>query len=180
MTKFDIAYEEMRKWEGGFSDDKYDPGGKTIWGISRRSHPETFKLIMELLKEEKRGLAKDLTKRFYRLHYWNDLYDGIPNSSLAFKLFDFGVNAGIKRAVKILQKTINKVFQKQRVSVKGFKINPLKVDGVFGRKTLYYTTIGLDLYEPYIKRLGRFYRSLLTFWRFGKDWMRRLKNRKYL
>ena len=170
MTKFDKAYEEMAKWEGGYSDDKYDPGGKTIWGITERHHPETFGIIIDLLKTGNKALARLTAKNLYYRLYWNPLYDEIPDSSLAFKLFDFGVNAGVKRAVKLLQKTINKRLGKV-----------LTVDGVFGDKTLFHTRHNkINLYELYIKRLGRFYRSLGTFWRFGKGWMRRLRNRKYL
>jgi len=181
MTKFDKAYEEMAKWEGGYSDDKYDPGGKTIWGITERHHPETFGIIIDLLKTGNKALARLTAKNLYYRLYWNPLYDEIPDSSLAFKVFDFGVNAGVKRAVKILQKTINNLY--------GTKY--LFVDGMFGQDTLKSILLieqtnkdckysFTSIYNDYIKRLGRFYRSLGTFWRFGKGWMRRLRNRKYL
>ncbi len=177
MTRFEIAYEEMRKWEGGFSDDKYDSGGATQWGISKRAHPRTFGLIMYLLEKGCTELAQRKAKNFYREHYWNNLYDEIPDSSLAFKLFDFGVNAGVKRAVKILQRTINKTNYFPGDC-------PLKIDGAFGRKTFAHICTrvdnGINLYEEYIKRLGRFYRKLKMFFRFGRGWMRRLNNRKYL
>jgi len=177
MTKFDKAFEEMQRWEGGFSDDKYDPGGKTIWGITEKHHFRTYHTIMGLLKRGEKGRAKEIAKGFYYNHHWNPLYDEIPDTSLAFKLLDFGVNAGVKRAVKILQRTLNSLGNRNSLK--------LKVDGIFGANTLYFIKVyehpqRADPYNAYIKRLGRFYRSLEVFFRFGRGWMRRLKNRYYL
>ena len=33
MTNFEIAQKQVQKWEGGLTDDKYDRGGITNYGV---------------------------------------------------------------------------------------------------------------------------------------------------
>ena len=94
---------------------------------------------------------------------------------MAFKIFDFGVNAGKKRSVKYIQKSVNNLMPERR----------LLVDGIFGNNTL--TQINLIIhrtddqpYQAYIKRLEKFYRTRSLFWRFGKGWLIRLRKRKQI
>ncbi|MCG6915357.1 hypothetical protein LJE86_15730 [bacterium BMS3Abin03] len=119
--------------------------------------------------------ARQRAKDFFRANYWNEIYNYINDSTLAFKIFDFGVNAGKKRAVKYIQKTVNTLNPERR----------LLVDGIFGNNTL--TQINLIIhrtddqpYQAYIKRLEKFYRTRSLFWRFGKRWLKRLRKRKQL
>jgi lysozyme family protein len=121
---------------------------------------------------------------FYKASsYWNPLYDEINDSSLAYRLFDLGVNAGVSKAVRILQLTIKKYYD-----------NDIKVDGIFGNQTLLmvnrfanYSAIPIRLhkiktipgenvfYAYYIHEIGKFYHSLSNFWKFGKGWLNRVR-----
>jgi len=123
--KFDIAFKYLMDNEGGFSNDPVDVGGKTIYGIASRYHKEWFDLVYKAYKSGDIKTAKKLTEQFYKLKFWNDKYNYIEDSSLAFRLFDFGVNAGVKKSVKIFQRSINFFWREK-----------LKVDGVFGDETL--------------------------------------------
>ncbi len=169
---FDNAFEEVVLNEGEFSNDKFDSGGKTIYGITRRDYPDYYNSIFKLWKEGKTELAKQRVKVFYKIFFWNELYKEIPNSSLTFKLFDLSINRGKKTAIKLLQDTLFFDFGKT-----------IARDGVFGLITLAAIKSITNqelLYQKYIERNELSYRKLTTFWRFGKGWIRRLKKRFYV
>jgi lysozyme family protein len=161
--------------EGWISDDELDKGGHTIAGITEASHSVEHNLLMEMIENKTdKEIIISFIQSFYYINYYNPLYDDIIDSSLAFKIFDFGVNAGIKTSVRILQRTHNQ-FQPD---------NKIKVDGLFGRNTL--RAINLDsapmdkyleteFYYLYIDNLEGYYRSLWNFFKFGKGWINRLK-----
>lgn len=171
---FPVFVKHTLSFEGGYADDPFDSGGKTIFGVSKNNWPDAFNEIYALAIGGRRDDAIVRAKEFYRANFFNELYNYIDDSSLAFKIFDFGINAGKKKAVKLLQRSINDYTKKLKLG------KLLVVDGSFGNKTLtevnYYSKNAI--YELYIKRLEKFYRSLRTFWRFGKGWMKRLNERK--
>ena len=172
---FPAAIEITFRNEGVKADDPYDPGSKTIYGIASFYHPLVYKEIVALYDAGLEYKARQKAKDFYRANYWNEIYNYIQDSTLTFKIFDFGVNAGRKRSVKYIQKSVNALNPESR----------LKVDGVFGNKTL--TEINLIIHRPddqpyqaYVERLAKFYRTRSLFWRFGRGWLKRLRKRKQL
>lgn len=111
-------------------------------------------------------LTREQAKILYFKYFYNPLYDLIKEKAIANRLFNFGVNAGKERAVIILQETINEVLDA--------KI--LKVDGIFGRKTLAAIN-GIDpgkLYDRYIINIEYYYRKLNKP-QFLTGWLNRLK-----
>lgn len=93
---FDTAFDRLFGNEGGYSNDPNDPGGETNWGISKRSYPDV----------DIKNLTKDGAKAIYRRDFWDRIMaDGLPDS-LAYQVFDFGVNAGIETAVRKLQAAV--------------------------------------------------------------------------
>lgn len=143
----------------------------TIYGITARNHFPYFIKVYEAYQKDK-DLALQYAMDFYRTSsYWNPLYDEIIDSSLAFKIWDFGVNASPRRAVKILQQCINE-----------FGGYHLVVDGMFGPKTLYATNqisrpqeegVETDFYYNYVLNIIKFYKKLKLFNIFGRGWIRR-------
>ncbi len=138
MSDFNKALALALKNEGGYANDPHDPGRETYCGISRRFWPhwDGWKLLDEY--QVKYGTLKinevisystleaDVAE-FYLNIYWLPLKcDKIVNVPLAESLFDFGINIGRIRAVRILQKTVNAHAGRRR----------LKVDGRIGHKTL--------------------------------------------
>ena len=169
---FDNAFKQLILNEGEWSNDKFDPGGKTIYGITIRDYPEYYSQVYMLWNTGRKEVAKELVKHFYKKNFWNTLYEEIPDSSLAFKIFDLSVNRGKKTAIKILQETIFFDFGKT-----------IKRDGIFGKITLgaIQSIVNQELlYNKYIERSEASYRLLPTFWRFGKGWINRLRKRVYV
>ena len=86
-------------WEGGdrLHNVPGDPGGLTKYGISQRAYPA---LRIASLTE---SAAKDI----YHGDYWRPLRVGELPDALRWDVFDFGVNAGLRRSAVALQRAIN-------------------------------------------------------------------------
>lgn len=187
MDRLNSFISEIIINEGGFQNDAKDKGnyynGKlygTVYGITARDNFDAFSVVYNLYKHGFIDSAKSLAINFYStdktfLHkYWNPLYNNIIDSSLAFRIFDFGINAGKFRAVKLLQRTINKIPI----------IKKIKEDGIFGEITLSYINslsapdkdnIETEFYYLYVQTLEDYYKSLWNFFKFGSGWIARVK-----
>jgi len=121
MGNFEQAMEKTFAHEGWgkLINVKYDPGGETKWGISKRSYPE----------EDIARLDRNRAVELYRRDFWHPMYSDIASPEVAEELFDFGVNTSArgwpKLAVKILQESLGYLV-----------VGPIVPDGVFGSQTL--------------------------------------------
>ena len=84
---FNLALSFTLRWEGGFSDDPYDPGGQTKYGISKAAYPDID--IKSLTKEE--------ATLIYKRDYWNKAGCEKMEKKLAIAVFDAAVNCGVGR-----------------------------------------------------------------------------------
>lgn len=79
---------------GGYTNDPSDKGGETKWGISKRSYPHL----------DIAGLTIQDAIDIYCEDYWVPLCaDQIVKQVVANVLFDFAVNTGRRRAIKLMQ-----------------------------------------------------------------------------
>lgn len=102
--------------EGGFADHEADRGGRTIYGISERSHPQAW---------EGGAPSLDDAARIYFTEYWRGSgADRIRSWAIAYELFNTAVLQGPGAAVRILQEAVNL-----------FEPDTLRVDGQFGPNT---------------------------------------------
>jgi lysozyme family protein len=110
---FDTAFDLVLKHEGGYSDHKSDPGGKTMYGVTERVAREAG------YKGDMRELPLDLAKRVYLERYWKPVRaDDLP-PSIRYAIFDAAVNSGPAQAALWLQRALG-----------------VKADGVIGPITL--------------------------------------------
>ncbi len=97
MARFSEAIDLVLSQEGGYSDDKNDPGGETNFGISKRSYPDLD------IKALTRGEAVEI----YRRDYWEpNKISLIKCQMIANKYFSFVVNMGTRPAGRIVQRAI--------------------------------------------------------------------------
>ena len=89
------ALEFVEFHEGGWVDDPDDSGGETIYGISRRAHPDP-----EFWKDP----TPEKARRIYERHYWTPSRLYLIPSHIAVVAFDMLVNHGHRDAVKALQR----------------------------------------------------------------------------
>jgi lysozyme family protein len=146
---FDDAFDRLIGHEGGYVNDRRDPGGETKFGISKRSYPG----------EDIAGMTLERAKVIYRRDFWGPAgCDAVPDS-VRFDLFDFAVNSGVRNAVRALQRTVGETD-----------------DGVVGPLTL--QAIGSMPAARLSARLNGarldFMASLSSWPAFGRGWARRI------
>lgn len=105
MSDFDYAFEQVLQVEGGWVDNKKDPGGETNLGI-------TFATLQSAIQA---GLVpnvtvKDLTKEqakiIYKALYWDKIKGDQLPYPLNMMVFDAAVNQGVDPAIRMLQKAL--------------------------------------------------------------------------
>ncbi|MEO3879283.1 glycoside hydrolase family 108 protein [Rheinheimera fenheensis] len=98
MNNFTCSLEVVLHHEGGYVNHPADPGGETIYGISRRSHPEVWIKGRPSIEE---------AKAIYHRDYWLPIKaDALP-LPVALITFDSAVNCGCFVAAKFLQRALN-------------------------------------------------------------------------
>lgn len=134
MANFDQAYQRtIVAHEGGYRNVSWDAGGETYRGITRKWFPNAG--IWPFIDAKKQSGSIKLgtiwpeleyaVKSFYRFGLWNTMQgDKIVNQQLAEYIFDFIVQSGPDELKHVQTCTNNFVSTK------------LKVDGVFGPKTI--------------------------------------------
>lgn len=113
MREFADYVRVVLRHEGGYTNNKSDPGGATNYGISFRF---LYKYGIDINNDGEVNV-KDITDltindaiKLYYNYFWSPMNLGnINNELLKLHLFDMGVNAGTKTAVKILQRMLGTV-----------------------------------------------------------------------
>jgi len=158
MREFDDYLDIILKHEGGYVNDPNDPGGETKYGISARAFPTL----------DIKNLTVSGARKIYYEHYWLPMkLDHIVNEELKLHLFDMGVNAGIKKAVMLLQTLLNQT-----------------VDGVIGNNTLKaLINYPQDIVKDYKIARKAYYDKIITknpkLAKFKKGWYRRVDTTEF-
>lgn len=164
---FRLCFAETLSHEGGFVNHPLDPGGMTNLGVTRKTWAAwTGRKVSEVSEEEMRALTAEKVVTVYHRNYWQAVRgDDLPRG-VNMMVFDIAVNSGPSRAVRMLQKGINGLGGRVKVSV----------DGRIGPKTIAAAVAAdsVDLIKEIANTRLWFYFDLSTFRTFGKGWMRRL------
>lgn len=159
---FDLAFQNILIYEGGYTNDSKDRGnwttgivGKgvckgTKYGISAMSYPSI----------DIRNLTENQAKDIYYKDYWlKNKLDKIE-PVLAFQLFDACIQHGSSTAIKLLQKVLG-------LPVSG------SLDDNITLTTLKFENQKIIAYKYIAKRL-EYYTSIKTFSLYGKGWVNRM------
>lgn len=139
---FNKAFDKLMDHEGGYSNHPSDPGGETMYGITKRVARKHG--YAGNMKDLPRLKARDIA----RVEYWNDCRaDDVPDV-VRFDLFDTCYHSGASQAIKLLQRAAGTVD-----------------DGAFGP----LTKQRVDSMDPY-KLLSRFNGFRLLFLSDLKNW----------
>jgi lysozyme family protein len=154
---FDESLRLLLKSEGGFVNHPVDPGGMTCLGVTKKAwEAYTGEMCNEA---DMRALTPKAVTPFYRAKYWDAVSgDDLPKG-IDYAVFDFAVNAGPMRAIKVLQSCIKTL-----------------TDGEIGPKTLMAIAKKdpATLIEVYCEARLNFLSALPTWKTFGKGWERRV------
>jgi lysozyme family protein len=160
-TNWQKSFELMLQSEGGFVNHPRDPGGMTNLGVTKATW-ESW-VGREVDEAEMRRLTADKVEPLYKERYFDAVRGDELPAGLDYLMFDFAVNAGAGRAIKILQAAVG--------------VTP---DGGFGPITMaaVQAVDPVDLIERFSQAKEDFYRSLTTFSTFGKGWLNRVADVK--
>jgi lysozyme family protein len=83
--------------EGGYVNHPHDPGTETNFGITKKRYPQL----------DIRNITRNQAIEIYFRDYWTKMnLTGIYDENLILHLFDMGVNAGIRTAIKMVQRVV--------------------------------------------------------------------------
>lgn len=99
---FNDSLRRVFAHEGGYTDHPSDPGGPTNWGITIHDARAYWK--RDASADDVSAMPKDVAKRIYKTKYWDAMRcDELP-SGVDYAVFDFGVNSGVSRSLKFLER----------------------------------------------------------------------------
>lgn len=150
---FTTAFEKLLGHEGGYSDHKDDPGGKTRYGVTEAVAREVG------YRGNMRELPLDLAQRIYKERYWDAVQAEHLPADVRYAVFDAAVNSGVAQAAKWLQRACG-----------------VKDDGVIGPQTIRAANA---LHPEGLKRKMlaqrlRFMATLANWPAFGRGWANRI------
>ena len=153
MSVFDTIFERLTTHEGGYVNHPNDPGGETMYGVTKRvANAHGYWGDMRNLPK---SLAKQITEQSYYKAVKGDQLDRL----IAWQLTDAAYNHGNKQAVKFLQRAVGS-----------------SDDGLIGPRTL-AAVAAMDKNDVVLlfnaERI-EFYTGLRGWISFGKGWARRV------
>lgn len=154
---YDESLRRLLVHEGGYTNDPADPGGPTNFGITIYDYRKYVK--PGATAADVRAMKVEEAKAIYRAKYWDaQRCDALP-AGVDYCVFDYGVNSGIGRAKKVLQRVVG-----------------VEADGLLGAATM-TAVVAHDAKEiigAICDERLRFLKSLRTWPVFGKGWGRRV------
>ena len=102
---FEEALDRVLVHEGGYSNHPRDPGGPTNFGITIHDYRKYVK--PDATTADMRAMPVAKAKVIYREKYWDALRCGALADGLDYAVFDYGVNSGVSRAAKVLQRLLS-------------------------------------------------------------------------
>ena len=153
---FAACIAEILQQEGGFVNNPADSGGATNLGITKATLADFREAAVT--EDDVRNLTKDEAQEIYRAKYWNVMRCNDLSPGIDLMVFDFGVNAGPQRSVKLLQ-----------------KVAGVTTDGSVGPITLAAIRAAdpAALISRFAQGRMEHYRSLRSFDDFGRGWTNR-------
>lgn len=144
--------------EGGYSNHPDDPGGPTNHGITQATLRAFRKRSVSV--QDVRNLSLNEANQIYVENYWAPIWGDQLPAGLDYAMFDFGINSGVGRAVRELQKLLP----------------GCAVDGVMGKKTLALVEAQdvTELIQKLCAARLHFCSTLRNWKTFGRGWTYRI------
>ncbi len=117
MADFSQFLPILLRNEGGWVDNKYDPGGATNKGITFKTFQSYAPRILNIKPtlDNLKNLSNDQAGKIYKIEYWDPIFgDDIQLQPLANIMCDFHVKAGYQ-AVKLFIGVLNSLGSNHHV-----------------------------------------------------------------
>lgn len=161
---FETALAHVLQMEGGWTEDPYDPGGPTNFGITLATLAAHRNVRVEAasfaeLKQSLRQIPAAQVRQIYLERYWRPAKADALAPAIALMHFDAAVNHGAGTAARILQEAAG-----------------VTIDGEIGPETIGACSVmpAAQILERYAAIRRARYRALGHFWRFGRGWLARV------
>jgi lysozyme family protein len=158
---FTDALTIVLREEGGWTNNSHDPGGMTNLGVTGRTWLQwSGRAPTEAIM---RALTPAAVAPLYKAWFWDKIAGDTMGAAMALPVFDFAVNAGPSRSIKVIQGIVG-----------------APVDGQIGPGTLravqaYVASIGMaKLIARFSDARRDYYRARPIFPTFGKGWLGRV------
>ena len=153
MSVFDTIFERLMLHEGGYVNHPNDPGGETMYGVTKRV-AQAHGYFGDMRKLPK-STAKAITEKSYYKAVKGDQLDRL----IAWQLTDAAYNHGNRQAVKFLQRAVG-----------------VTDDGLIGPRTLAAVAEmdKNDVVFLFLAERLEFFTNLRIWQTFGKGWARRI------
>lgn len=150
---FDLFFDRLIGHEGGYVYHPYDPGGETMFGVTRRT-ARAYGYTGAM-----RDLTRHEAKLIYKTEYWQRAQADQYDPAIAFQFFDAAVNHGAGQAIRFLQRAVG-----------------VADDGIVGPVTLraIESMSVPDVIKNFNAERLEFYTKLSTWSKFGRGWSRRV------
>ncbi|MCT7662319.1 glycoside hydrolase family 108 protein [Shinella kummerowiae] len=103
--RFAICHPITAAWEGGWSDHKADPGGKTMYGVTEAVFHAWLKAQGKAVRPVK-SITKAEALAIYRKNYWDACGAPTLKPGVDLAVYDASVNSGVSRGLKWLKASI--------------------------------------------------------------------------
>lgn len=150
---FLTAFEKLLGHEGGYSNHPADPGGETMWGITKRV------AVANGYTGDMRSMPVETARAIYKSLYWDAIQAENLPADVRYIVFDGAVNSGVAQAAKWLQRACG-----------------VKDDGVIGPQTIRAANAlhSEGLKRKILAQRLRFMTGLPNWPAFGRGWARRI------
>lgn len=164
MSNFDKCLKPLLEDEGGNDDDPHDPGGRTSRGIIQSEYNH-YRRVRGLAQRDVWSASDEEVSYIYKTEYWDVLQCDFMPTGVDYCVFDYGVNSGISRSAKVLQRIIG-----------------AEVDGVVGPQTVRMVSgmSSANIINAMSAERLDFLHELRTWGRYGRGWARRVQHVKSL
>lgn len=108
----------MLRWEGGYSNDPYDKGGETNYGLSSR-----FLKARGIDKKVSELTMQDVRTIYYTYIWLPSQAEKFNDTTVQLFVFDCSVNHGISTAAGLLQRAVD-------------CLTPIAIDSIIGKQTI--------------------------------------------
>ncbi len=106
-SKFNSIIEKILNHEGGYANNKYDRGGETKFGITKRFMEEYKYALPQGKAIPIKALTVDNAKSLYKA-LWDRYNLGyIRDKNLAYVIFDYMINSYARTVAKRIQRILN-------------------------------------------------------------------------
>lgn len=152
MSAFDSAFQIVIAAEGGYSNNPADPGGETMYGITKAvASANGYTGPMK-------SLPLDMAKGIYKDGYWDACKCDQMPWPLSVFVFDAAVNQGVQPAKLMLQRALDTVQ-----------------DGALGPQTMALVAKSTSWHASrFMAFRAMRYQSTRNFDTFGVGWLTRL------